>query len=497
MKQFWIYLKLVILLLLVLTACNTHPVVTAATVMPTDVAGTPIPNDTSETGGNSGFVSAPATISSEVAARTPIPTMSPGFIEREINQVSSQTGLGDGTFLGLTAVDWINIFISILTFIIGYFVLTRLLIRILKRITQRTKMKFDDDFLNVVGSEIEKVVMIILLNFVIQRLDFISVTIKTYVSDILFVLGLIFIVIIFLKLVDFAADWYKKLLLAGKSKNSTKEEKDTDANVKTESDVNKKVGADKEKDNEQLDTVITLLRHASYIIIILTGNLVGLVHFGVEINIFTTILLIIGFGLVVGARTVLTDVIGGFIILVGQPFRVGDAIELEGWQSWGYVKDIGSRVIEVRTADNRKVLIPNSMAITGQVVNYSHPDTIFRVQSDIRISYHADLNRVRQLITDAVRGVDDVLLDEPIDVIFREFGNSARLLRVRWWILTYDAEFYMLDAVNSAIEEALIQAGIEIPFTTLDLSVNQGADTQAKSVTMQAPASSKQASRSP
>lgn len=125
MKRFLVYLKLAIFLLLVLTACSINlPATTVSTdvgdtptsepTVLTDVSSTPMPDSTSEAGGDSSLISAPATISSEVASRTPVPTRPPGFLEREINQVSSETGWGDVTFLGLTTVDWINIVVSIL-----------------------------------------------------------------------------------------------------------------------------------------------------------------------------------------------------------------------------------------------------------------------------------------------------------------------------------------------------------------------------------------------
>ena len=479
-KRSVVYLELVILLLLVLTACSVNPPATpvspgvGGTPMPesgsqaatpvrlaatlADAVGTPTPDTTSEAGGIGRNTA--ATASSEVASRTPAPTATPGFVDQKLGRIASTTGLGGFSFLGLTAADWINVVISILIFFIGYVVLTRVLSRLLLRAAQRTKTKFDDNFLQTVGPQIEKVVGIFLLGYVIQRLGFVSVSIKSTISNILFVLGLIFVVIILLKLVNFTAEWYRQLLKPDNGKDD-----------------------DKGKDNERLDPAITLLQHASYILILLTGILVGLVHFGIEISIYTTMLLIIGFGVVVGARTILADLVGGFIILVGQPFRVGDAIELEGWQNWGIVETIGSRTIQVRTGDNRTVIIPNSMASSGQLVNYSHPESTVRVQTDIRIAYHTDLDQIRKLITDTLRGVGGVLPDKPIEILYREFGNSTRLLRVRWWIPAIDREYTIVDAVNSAIEDALTDAGIEIPFTTLDLSLNQvvGSPTKTKS----------------
>jgi small-conductance mechanosensitive channel len=152
---------------------------------------------------------------------------------------------------------------------------------------------------------------------------------------------------------------------------------------------------------------------------------------------------------------------------------VGDGIKLLGWPDYGIVEEIGSRATQVRFFDNRAVIIRNSDAINDQLVNYSASDTTLRVQTDVRIAYHTDLSQIRKLITDTVRGVKGVLPDKPIEILFREFGDSARLIRVRWWIPDFAEEPYNVDDVNSAIEAALNEAGFEIPFTTLDLNLNQ------------------------
>jgi small-conductance mechanosensitive channel len=458
MKRFLIYLLLKSLLLLLLAGCGTNAL---APTPPADMGGTVMPESTVQA--DDGGRGIPATVSSQVASRTPMPTSTPGFLDREMDQIAARTGWQGFSFLGLTAEDWINIVVSILIFFIGYWVLTRLLFHLLLRLAKRTKTNFDDEFLHNIGPEIERVVGIVILRYVVLRLDFISATVKSYISDILFVLGLIMVIIISLKLVNFTVEWYEKFL-----------------------------EPNEEKADEHLDPLVTFLQHASYILIIITGILIGLVHFGIEISLFTSILLIVGLGLVIGARSVLADLVGGFIILLNQPFRVGDAIKVQGWQDWGHVENIGSRTTQIRTLDNRTVIIPNSTVSSGRLINYSTPDPTIRAQTDVRIAYHADLNQIRKLITETVRGVEGVLPNKPIEILYREFGNSTRLIRLRWWISTIDKEFYIVDTVNSAIEDALTDAGIEIPFTTLDLSINQVVDSQSETASGQEPKSSEQ-----
>ena len=357
--------------------------------------------------------------------------------------------MGSFSFLGLTGADWINVGISILMLLIGYWLLNRLLFHMLSRAVQRTKTTFDDAFLKTVGPDIERVVGILLLRYVLLRLDFLSISLRTFIGDATYILGLIFAVIICLKLVNFSAEWYKKF-----------------------------VQPHEKKADGHLDPVIALLQHASYVLIIIIGMLIGLVHFGLEISVFSSIVLILGLGAILGARALVSDLVSGFIILVGQPIREGDGIRLQGWPDYGIVEEIGSRATQIRFFDNRAVIIRNYELINNQLLNYSIPDSTVRIQTDVRIAYHADLNQIRKLITDTVRGVAGVQPDKHIEVLFREFGDSTRLIRVRWWIPDFAEEPYNVDDVNSAIEAALNEAGFNIPYSTLDLNLNQIAEVR-------------------
>jgi small-conductance mechanosensitive channel len=457
------YLNLFSLLLLFLAGCGASGVTPTpqadvsgsangiSTAMPTltatppvDGAGTATP-ESSDVGG----LGVVATLAAELDSRALEPTPTPDYVERELDKIGSETGLSDINFLGLTGIDWINVVISILIFLVGYVVITRLVYHLLMRATQRTKTTFDDKFLQKIGNELQRLIGLIFINYAIERLDFISNDLRIFLNDLIFVLQLILVVIVCLRLVNFTVEWYTKFIQPKESKA-----------------------------DHHLDPAIVLLQHASYVLIIVISILVALVHFGIEISLFTGIVLILGLGVVLGARALVSDLVSGFIILVGQPFREGDGIQLEGWPEYGIVEEIGSRVTQIRFFDNRAVIMRNSNVINNQLINYSTSDTTLRVQTDVRIAYHTDLNQIRKLITDTVQGVEGVMPDKPVEVHFRGFGESTRLIRVRWWISDFAQEPYNIDDVNSAIEAALIEAGYEIPFTTIDLNLNQIGDLQ-------------------
>jgi small-conductance mechanosensitive channel len=381
-----------------------------------------------------------------VSARTPEPTATPSVIERQISELTESSGLAGQMFLGLTADDWINLAISVLFFVGAYLLTVRLLYHLLKRLVDHSSHKFYDDLFKAIGPDLRWLVALFLLRIAVFRLDFWSDSFRLVMDDIFFIVRLLLLTLIALRLVNFTVDWYKKNL-------------------------------EPTKDEAQLDPIILLLQHSSYILVISTAVVIALAHFGIASNILTALLIIIVIGLILIARDTIADVINGLIILVDRPFRVGDAIQLEDWPEWGWVAEIGSRTTRVRSWDNRLLTIPNASINTSQVINYTYPDPTYRMQTDVRLAYGTDLARIRRVIKQALQGVDEVLPDKPVEVYFRQFGNSTRLIRVHWWVSNCDKEYYMADRVNAALEEALAEAGFEISFTTYKVDLSPDRNT--------------------
>jgi len=142
------------------------------------------------------------------------------------------------------------------------------------------------------------------------------------------------------------------------------------------------------------------------------------------------------------------------------------------------VVEIGLRTTRIRTRDNRMVIVPNSMIGRNQVVNYTYPDPRYRIETHVKVVYGADIDTVRRTIIEAVRGVEGVLSDKPVDALYIEMGDWAMVFRVRWWIESYVDTRRIYDRVHAALQEALDEAGIEMPYPTQSFLVHQdGSET--------------------
>jgi small-conductance mechanosensitive channel len=310
---------------------------------------------------------------------------------------------------------------------------------LLLRLVRRTATRLDDEFLEAAQREVRWLVGLALVWAATMRLGFLSDDLRRFLSDLYFAAGLAICTLILSKLVDFGAE----SLLAGLE----------------------------EEDRTRLNPMVTVLRRIALMVVLFFSASVFFNHFGINITILAGALGIGGLALSLAAQDTLADVIAGFTILFDRPFRVGDRIEIAHESTWGDVVEIGTRTTRIRTRDNRMVIVPNSIIAKSQVVNYTFPDPTYRIQMDIGIGYGQDIERVRQIIVDTVREVEGVLPDRPVDALYNEMGESAMTFRVRWWIQSYEDTRIFYDRVNTALQNALDEAGVDMPFTTYDINV--------------------------
>jgi MscS family membrane protein len=385
-----------------------------------------------------------------LTTRTPVPTATPDSLERGISRLAATTGLDETQFLGLTGVDWLNMGVSLLFVLAGYLLGAWLIRRLLLRLIRRTPTEFDDEVLDAAGNNLRWLVVILILNYSTTRLTFLSAGAKTVLRDVYFVLGLIVVVLLLWKLLSLADEWYREKL----------------------------IGTER---GEGFEPLIVLSVRIGRILIAVIGLTILLSHFGVDVTAFIAALGIGGLALSLGAKDTIADAIAGLIILIDRPFRIGDRIEIEEVGTWGDVTDIGLRTTRIRTRDNRMIIVPNSVIGANQVINYSYPDPRYRIETHVGIAYGTDIETARRVLIDAVREVEGVLQDKPIDALYIEMGDSAMIFRVRWWIESYVDTRRMLDRMHTALQHALDKAGIEAPYPTqtVHLEVGPGAEDMA------------------
>jgi small-conductance mechanosensitive channel len=164
-------------------------------------------------------------------------------------------------------------------------------------------------------------------------------------------------------------------------------------------------------------------------------------------------------------RDVLQNYLAGILLLLTEPFRIGDQIVFGEHE--GTVENVETRATLVRTYDGRRVVIPNAELFTNSVtVNTAFPHR--RIEYDVGIGYGDDIARAKRLILEALARSDAVLRDPPPEVLAYELGPSAVSLRVRWWVEPPKIRDVLesRDTVIETVRRELQEHGVDLPFPT-------------------------------
>ena len=186
----------------------------------------------------------------------------------------------------------------------------------------------------------------------------------------------------------------------------------------------------------------------------------------------------LGFGF--GAQNVCNNLISGMIILVTQPYRKGDVVEVDG--RTGTVQSVGLRATEVRTYAGVDLLVPNSHFLQNTIVNRSHYDQPLRGDFAISVEYGVDTRAVESLLTAAAAGHPAVVKAKGKEpwAWLEEFGDSGILFRVYFWV---DTRVQGVAATTSDIRHAayaaLREKGIDVPYPKMDVTVTKGGAADA------------------
>lgn len=180
--------------------------------------------------------------------------------------------------------------------------------------------------------------------------------------------------------------------------------------------------------------------------------------------------LAIGIGF--GSQTVISNFISGLLILAERPIRSGDLVEVGGVV--GTIESIGLRSTRIRTPDNFHIIVPNASFLESNVINWTHEDPMIRIRVTVGVEYGSPVRRVEELLLEAAKGHPRCVAHPPPVAIFSDFGDSALLFEVRFWIV-YD-ERTDRTAIQSdlryAINEAFQADGIVIAFPQMDVHLD-------------------------
>ncbi len=215
--------------------------------------------------------------------------------------------------------------------------------------------------------------------------------------------------------------------------------------------------------------------------------LVGLVYFfGIIAILFSipglekiTTTLVAGSGvlaIVIGfaSQEALSNVISGILIAVFQPFKVEDVIKLNGRDILGIVEDIDLRDTVIKTFNNKRIIIPNSVMNQEVIENATIYEREICKFFEIGISYDSDIDKAKEIIKDEAlkhplffdnrtkkEKKDNI---DPIKIKVVNLGNSSVDIRAWIWTKDFVNAFQLGCDLNESVKKRFDREGIEIPF---------------------------------
>jgi small conductance mechanosensitive channel len=204
--------------------------------------------------------------------------------------------------------------------------------------------------------------------------------------------------------------------------------------------------------------------------IILAGAVLGILGmFGVQTASFAAVIAAAGLAIGLAFQGTLSNFAAGVMLLVFRPFKVGDAVKIA--DRVGVVEEIELFTSEIRTFDNRMIVIPNS-AIFGNIIENLTHHPIRRCDVSVGVTYSATVEKTRGILETVVKEVPG-RIEEPASQVFLEkLGASSVDWVLRVWCKTDD----YWDVHQATIEQAKValeKAGIVIPFPQMDVHLDK------------------------
>lgn len=186
----------------------------------------------------------------------------------------------------------------------------------------------------------------------------------------------------------------------------------------------------------------------------------------------TSVVTVIGTaGVAIGLalQTALSNVAGGFLLMINKPFKIGDYITTNGVE--GTVAQISILYTRLDSLTNQAIFIPNGMAVNATIVNNNTNDTR-RLEMLFSISYDNDFAKAKNIIENILDLHEQILHELPLLVVMKEHGASAIVILVRAWCKANEYWDVYFD-LNEKVRAAFIENNIEIPYNQLDVHVKE------------------------
>lgn len=214
-------------------------------------------------------------------------------------------------------------------------------------------------------------------------------------------------------------------------------------------------------------TIIAFVGNLSYILLMTFVVLAALKQVGIQTTSFIAVLGAAGLAIGLALQGSLANFAAGFLMILFRPIRVGDFIEGAGVS--GVVEEIQIFTTQLRSADNKTIIIPNAKLTSDNIVNWTVKGTR-RVDMVFGIGYDDDIDKAKEIMDGIIKEDDRVLKDPAPTIALSELADSSVNFVVRPWVNTSDYWGVYFDTTEK-VKKRFDAEGISIPYPQRDVHV--------------------------
>jgi MscS family membrane protein len=207
-----------------------------------------------------------------------------------------------------------------------------------------------------------------------------------------------------------------------------------------------------------------------------------------------------GLAVALAIRPTLENLIGGIMLYLDQPVRIGDFCSFG--DKTGTVESIGVRTSKIRAIDRTLISIPNSALADMQLINWAKCDRML-ITTTIGLRYETENDQLRYVLAKfrEMLHAHPKIDSETVRVRFTDFGQSSLDIVVRIYALTRDFNEYYAIREDVLLRMSDIVknsgSGFAFPSQTLYMGRDDGLDLERGKTAVKEVASWRKAGKLP
>jgi len=336
-----------------------------------------------------------------------------------------------------------NKYIYAVVILIIFFILSKLVVKILEKIFMRlaskTKTTVDDDIVRAIQHPVSLLIILAGLKLFFIEL-WSSYSFERYINFTLDSLIIIVVVVTLVKVINIIIEGWG-LVWAKRTKSHLD------------------------------DQLIKLLHQFATIVAYIFGFLWVLSVWGIQIGPLLAGLGIGGLAIAFALQPTLANIFGGVSLILDKAIKVGDMVKLDSGDS-GRIHDIGLRSTRIRTWNNEILIVPNSKLVDSKVTNFNQPDKTIRVVIDFGVAYGSKIEKVQKVALDCLKKEKNILKDPAPFCWFMDMGDSALKFTMKFYVDDLVNKWSTHQSVIKKLYNSLNKAKITIPFPQRELWVH-------------------------